>query len=206
MTVRFIVSFANGERLEGEGLENARRCIAIARRSQSPGRLPAQIWDAPKASVEPNRFLIRGGQRLVEEHLPDGEVIVPRPRPDRVAFPGVRALPHSVSLSSLGAEEPWQVEGRLEEWVNFAGREGYGWVGLARPIRIPLGLEGPPCEARRVLVGTRHPGWDLRLHSLPLHVYVCRPASGADHGSVFEPGDILTSVWAIASDATDWAG
>lgn len=94
------------------------------------------------------------------------------------------------------------MDGRLEEWVTFAGREGYAWASLARPIAVPLTLDGPAREARRVLVGTRHRGWDLRSHRLPLHVYVCRPVSGASHGRAFAPGEILTSVWGMAKDTS----
>ena len=44
------VRFANGERLRGESLDDARRCIDAARkRGHAEARFPASIWEVPES-------------------------------------------------------------------------------------------------------------------------------------------------------------
>jgi hypothetical protein len=197
--VSFVVSFANGGCLRGELLEDARRCLDVVRQTEmAASMLPAQVWGAPAPLSTATGFAIPNW-RLVEEHLRRGVLAVPTPpATDRATRAGDRELPQRVLLESCGADEPWLVEGRLEEWATVAGRDGFAWAGLAQPIPLRITTEGPSELTHRVLVGARHPGWDLRNADLPVHVYVCRPTNGADHGHEFAPGDILTASWATA--------
>ena len=198
----FVISFANGERLEGRQLEDARRCIdSIRHTSQAAALLPAQIWEQPEPRRTTTGFVIPNG-RLVEEHIQDGVLPDPADRPtDPSSLTVDRQLPFAIVTESCGAMEPWLVEGNVEQWVTLAGRDDYAWASLAEPILVPVAPHEPATAVRRVLVAARHPGSSLRSSTMPIHVHVCRPANGSDHGDQFSPGDILTSVWAIVSDS-----
>jgi hypothetical protein len=194
----FVVQFANGDRVEGQSVDDARLCIdAVRKTNRAVTLLPAQIWEVAGATRTTKGFTI-GGSRLIEEHLSSG-VIVPEPAPPMGAGQQEERLPRDVSLRSLGVQPGWAVEARLEEWVSFAGRDDYAWAAVSKPIPIPLVPGSPLINTRRVLVAARHPGWDLRTITRPAHVHVCMPATGAISGNTFAPGDIMTSVWAIAS-------
>lgn len=198
----FVISFANGERLEGRQLEDARQCIdRIRHTGQAAVMLPAQIWEQPEPRRTTTGFVIPGS-RLVEEHIQDGVLPVPADRPIDPPSVGVdRQLPYAIVIESCGAAEPWLVEGNVEQWVTFAGRDDYAWASLAEPILVPMAPHEPAIPARRVLVAARHPGSSLRSSTLPIHAHVCQPADGSDHGKGFSPGEILTSVWGIVSDS-----
>ena len=196
----FVVQFANGDRLEGESVDDARLCIdAVRKTNRAITHLPAQIWEVADATRTANGFTL-GGSRLIEEHL-SSEVILPEPAPPTGAGQQGERLPRGIWLRSLGVQPSWAVEARLEQWVSFAGRDDYAWAAVSKPIPIPLVPGSALISTRRVLVAARHPGWDLRTTTQPAHVRVCRPATGALSGNAFAPGDIMTSVWAIASTA-----
>ena len=201
----FLAWFANGERLHGADLEDARRCVAAVRASDRvTAMLPAQIWEMPEPVSTPTGFRIsRGG--LVEEHVRSG-VIEVRPPPDvEGPEPAGLRIGHRFWIGSCGADGAWTVAATLEEWVTFAGRDDYAWVALSSPVAVPISPDTPWRPVRRALVAARHPGWDLRRRGAGVHIRLCRPANGDDRGSEFEPGDIIREIWGIACETPDEA-
>ena len=91
-----------------------------------------------------------------------------------------------------------ETDAKLEEWAAFAGRDDWAWARAAEAIRVRIAPGGPPREVRRALIAARHPGWNLRTASTATHVRICRPVNGEDHGTRFDPGEILADNWGIA--------
>ena len=159
--------------------------------------LPAQIWDDPEAIQTPTGFRIPG-KHLVEEHVRRGVIEVGPPPRSGQTNPIEHRTGRRLWLGSCGSDDPWVVAATLEEWVTFAGREDYAWVSLGEPIMLPITVGGRPRAVRRALVAARHPGWDLGSAHATVHIRICRPVDGRDHGSRFDPGDIMAEVWGLA--------
>ena len=196
----FLISFANGERLEGVDLADARRYIeAVRTTDRVTAVLPAQIWEMPGAIGTATGFRFSGGD-LVEEHIQSGVIEVGLPPEAGGSDSADPLIGHRFWIGSCGAQDPWIILATLEEWVTFAGRDDYAWVALSEPVPLPIAPDAPWLPVRRALIAARHRGWDLRRERTRVHVRLCRPVNGDDRGSEFEPGDIVCEMWGIACE------
>jgi hypothetical protein len=104
----------------------------------------------------------------------------------------------TVWLASYDPPQVWSpIAATLSDPVRIGERDDYVWAILEAPLTV-TDDRGASQRASKVILGSRHQGFDIRRPGQnPMHVYIIRPKGEDADGVEFTPEEVVVHYWGI---------